>query len=45
MASELQAQKFVHELEHGKGRWWVWFLVILAVGFLYAWRRGALEWD
>ncbi len=31
MASELQAQKFVHELEHGKGRWWVWFLVILAV--------------
>jgi NADH-quinone oxidoreductase subunit A len=21
------------------------FLVILAVGFLYAWRRGALEWD
>jgi hypothetical protein len=31
MASELQAQKFVHELEHGKGRWWVWFLVILAI--------------
>ena len=31
MASELQAQTFVHELEHGKGRWWVWFLVILAV--------------
>lgn len=31
MASELQAQKFVHELEHGKGRWWVWFLVILAL--------------
>src|SRR5688572_25468125 len=31
MASELQAQKFVHELEHGKGRWWVWFLVILVV--------------
>ena len=21
------------------------FLVILAVGFLYAWQRGALEWD
>jgi NADH-quinone oxidoreductase subunit A len=21
------------------------FLVILTVGFLYAWRRGALEWD
>ena len=21
------------------------FLVVLAVGFLYAWRRGALEWD
>jgi hypothetical protein len=31
MASELQAQKFVHELEHGKGRWWVWFLLILAI--------------
>ena len=21
------------------------FLVVLAVGFLYAWQRGALEWD
>jgi NADH-quinone oxidoreductase subunit A len=21
------------------------FLMILAVGFLYAWQRGALEWD
>jgi len=21
------------------------FLVILAVGFFYAWQRGALEWD
>jgi NADH-quinone oxidoreductase subunit A len=21
------------------------FLVILAIGFLYAWQRGALEWD
>jgi NADH-quinone oxidoreductase subunit A len=21
------------------------FLLILAVGFLYAWQRGALEWD
>ena len=21
------------------------FLIILAVGFLYAWQRGALEWD
>jgi NADH-quinone oxidoreductase subunit A len=21
------------------------FLVILTVGFLYAWQRGALEWD
>ena len=31
MASEIEAQKFVHELEHGKGRWWVWFLLILAV--------------
>jgi hypothetical protein len=31
MASELQAQKFVHSLEHGRGRWWVWFLVILVI--------------
>ena len=31
MASELQAQNFVHELEHGRGRWWVWFLLIVAV--------------
>jgi hypothetical protein len=31
MASELQAQKFVHELEHGKGKWWVWLLVIVLV--------------
>src|SRR5262245_7748250 len=29
MASELQAQKLVHELEHGKGRWWIWLLVIV----------------
>ena len=21
------------------------FLIVLAVGFLYAWQRGALEWD
>src|SRR6476661_312477 len=31
MAYEHEAQKFVHELEHGKGRWWVWFLVILVI--------------
>lgn len=27
MASELEAQQFVHSLEHGKGKWWVWLLV------------------
>ena len=31
MASELQAQTFVHELEHGRGRWWVGLSLIIAV--------------
>ena len=30
MASEVQAQQFVHSLEHGRGRWWVIFLLIIA---------------
>lgn len=30
MASETQAQEFVHSLEHGRGRWWVIFLLIIA---------------
>ncbi len=31
MASEDKAQAFVHELEHGRGRWWVTFLLIVAI--------------
>ncbi len=31
MASEQQAQAFVHGLEHGRGRWWVIFLLIVVV--------------
>ncbi len=31
MASEFTAQKFVHNLEHGKGRWWIALLLILIV--------------
>lgn len=30
MASELEAQQFVHSLEHGKGKWWVWLLVAIS---------------
>jgi hypothetical protein len=30
MASELKAQEVVHSLEHGKGRWWVMFGLIVA---------------
>lgn len=29
MATELDAQKLVHSLEQGKGRWWVWLIVSL----------------
>lgn len=38
MASELEAQQFVHSLEHGKGKWWVWLLVAItgtAVLFIF----------
>ena len=31
MASEVKAQEFVHQLEHGKGRWWILFGLILAL--------------
>lgn len=31
MASEASAQKFVHTLEHGKGRWWIAFILIVLV--------------
>jgi len=30
MASEIEAQQFVHSLEHGRGRWWIVFLLIAA---------------
>ena len=30
MASEIKAQEVVHSLEHGRGRWWVVFLLIVA---------------
>ena len=30
MASEVKAQEFVHTLEHGRGRWWIIFLLIIA---------------
>jgi 4-amino-4-deoxy-L-arabinose transferase-like glycosyltransferase len=30
MASEIKAQEFVHTLEHGRGRWWIGLLLILA---------------
>ena len=29
MATELDAQKLVHSLEHGKGRTWIWLLVAI----------------
>ena len=31
MASEVKAQEFVHQLEHGKGRWWILFGLILGL--------------
>ena len=30
MASEVKAQEFVHSLEHGRGRWWIILLLIIA---------------
>lgn len=30
MASEIRAQELVHTLEHGRGRWWIAFLLIVA---------------
>ncbi len=37
------------KLPHGAGQFAFWsmigFLFVLAVGFLYEWRKGALEWE
>jgi|GEM_PF-391762 len=36
MASEVSAQEFVHQLEHGKGRWWIAFgLILMLAGVLF----------